>query len=198
MADPGFWDWKIGDIATWFGGIASAMAAAAAVYAARKAWKIAELPIAQQEKERLITCRSIAPAIGPEFRRASEEALELADRLAQCSNVKHSHDLIEWLRHGFLLRTIMLERYVDKFDVFGSENGALLSAATAGILDLRATVAHWTGIDDRSRMHGLIVQFSDIARLRPVEAEAKMVADQIEVLGPILAEFGGGKTPYEV
>lgn len=46
------WDWKIGDIATWFGAAASAAAAWAARNAAKKAVDIARIPLDEEEKRR--------------------------------------------------------------------------------------------------------------------------------------------------
>jgi hypothetical protein len=142
FGDPELLGLKVGDLATWIGALASASAAVAAVLAARKAAKIALLPIEQQELSRLFTCRAIAPAVGPEFRRAAEESLTLVEMLGKEPRLLTAQELVQWLQGGILLRTAMIERFLEKFELFGGRDGGLLIAAAGAILNFRGKLAY--------------------------------------------------------
>lgn len=186
------------DQASWASGFGSVAAAVAAVLAARRATKLALLPFEQQERERITACRSIAPALGPELRRAAEEAAELADLIAKN---EPPGPVLRWAKRGFLLRTTTIERWLGRFDLFGPELGSHLSVAASAILNLRARVSYWVEVEsNRPQLPGLhgIAIVIDMTAFRPLEAEAKMVIEYINRAEPMLASFGGGKTIYEI
>lgn len=179
------------------GAVGTMLAAFGAVYAARKALEAAQIPITAQEEARVVRCRSIAPAIGYELRRASEEIFDLINELNGAATNNTPRPLSDFLAAGFLARTTMLEKFVDKFDVFGHEDGATLTRATASILNLRTRTRDWREFSLLELLQRRMTN-AEIETIRKLDAEARMTKSQIDRLKAILENYGGGKTEFEV
>lgn len=187
---------KVGDWATWAAAIGSAAAAVAAFLAAKEAVHIANRQVSAAEHDRIRKCRSIAPAIGPELRIAARECEELARRVADAIARRSAKDLYVWARQGFLIRVLMIEKFVDQYELFGVQAGPALSACAAAVLGLRTRVHKWCETGERFENLGL--NDPDIERLITLEAEARMVIELVGSLGPVLTANLGGKTRFEV
>lgn len=193
--DPIWHGLKFGDWATWAGAVGSILAASAAAFAAIQAIRSSKQADASRAREREDAARAIAPAIGMELRRAGQQAAEFSNRINWCIGNGSISTLVDWLGKGFLIRTAMLERSLDKFDVFGVAAGAALSAAAASTIDFRSRMAEW-----RARaLHLTHTRATEeqIAEMRLLDAEALMISRRVGQIGPILEKFGGGKTEYE-
>jgi len=179
------------------GAIGSMLAAFGAVYAAREALEAASIPINAHKEAQLVRCRSIAPAIGYELRRASEEIQHLIGKLNGAATDNTPRLLSEFLAAGFLARTAMLEKFVDKFDVFGNEDGAAITRATANILNLRASIGDWRNFALLELLQRRMTDI-ELGTIHKLDAEARMTKSQIDELKTTLENYGGGKTEFEV
>lgn len=201
MADPqavvaGFWDWKIGDVATWAGAVGSAAAAGAAFVAAKIALKIAGDARKDAAAQLHDQARTLAKALGYELRRAAEEIKDVADLAERgATGAAGPGDMRSTFHPGVLTRTTALALFLGRLECFGAADGASLASACSTVLNIKAQISAWhyrvgpaisLSFDEGER-RGLVM----------LEAEGRMAIEQIRALQPVLERYGGGKTPYE-
>lgn len=190
MGDPStFWDWKIGDVATWAGAVGSASAAIAAWYAAREALRIAKIPLDAAETERRERAQVMAQAIAAEFQDAAAECEELAKTADTTVDGQQPMVMCYRLKRGVLFRTSMLENAINRFDVFGKEEGAKLTAVAAEILNIKAAGHAWSdNLGSANDLRRLTMEENQ--ELRKFAARGRECAKQISATFPILTRYG--------
>lgn len=129
-AGPGFWSMTIGDLATWFGAAASAAAAIAAWYAARKAVDLAEMPIAKAREEREATSRIFAEAIEREMQDIARAAGEFKARARDIfrTGAGNGH---QYLRTVSLNPMLATARALPFINCFNSRHAAMVIGVVA-------------------------------------------------------------------
>jgi len=199
--DPGFWDWKVGDLATWVGGIGAMVAAFAAVKAARLALRIAEQQRADADADRLRRARTMAVGLGFELRRAREELAKIADVANSCASGDFNlgHVIVEF-HGGVLTRTAAISVFTPQLDCFGADEGSVVANACTGVMNVRAELLALKQLAIEATGHNPTAVYGDHHRgmMRMFDATCRMVMERVDSAQTVLAHFGGGITHWEV
>jgi len=136
VEDLGFWSMKVGDLATWIGGIASALAAWAAWSAARNAMKIARMPFDAAVDEKIVRAQVLAPAFSKELREVQREAERVARDIQGVYATGHGNGR-EWLNGVRFSSMPATSRYREFIDCFPSAEASdvLRVIAELGVMD---------------------------------------------------------------
>jgi hypothetical protein len=126
----------------WIGAIASAFAAFAAFYAARVALDIAGRQEKHEAEQRAAALKVLGPAVMRELCVAESDARVLLRFAAEIKLAGEYFSFRERYPAGALHRICLLEEIVPTLYVFG-DAGAILTNATASILDFRTSMEAW-------------------------------------------------------
>ncbi|WP_090058734.1 hypothetical protein [Luteibacter sp. 329MFSha] len=192
-----FWDWKVGDLATWFGGLASAAAAAFAGFTARQAYRIARIPVEEQERQRTQLAGIIAPALAYELRRAKEELPEIAVAADAAADTMQPELFGKALHGRRLRRTTMITNFLDRLAVFGHVESAELLKVAAGILNVRESLDAWRAVIAQRELEN-VRSADDVVELRQFAATCRHISGKIDGALAILAIHGAKKDHAEV
>lgn len=184
---PEFFGMGLGDLATWFGAIGSIAAAVAAVYAARKAMKIARLPIDADNVARIDRARVIASAIREEMVVAATNASVIAQEIQDYIG-RQRYELLQRIPAIKLRRTAMISRFLGDLDVFGRDHGTAIASAAADVLNLNAQL---DAVGDWKFDTVNVAAFSEVekAKLADLSAMADAVAASTAIARDVLRKY---------
>ncbi|WP_325345443.1 hypothetical protein [Xylophilus sp.] len=120
----------VGDLATWFGGLASAAAAFAALRAAKNAVAIAQVPAKQAADDRARTASIFAKPLIQELSDIRDRASKLPNEIESAST-KGPGSVIPYIERQTLNPMLALSQAMPFIDCFGPESAALLISVIA-------------------------------------------------------------------
>jgi hypothetical protein len=195
-ADTGFWDWKIGDVATWAGAMMTFAAAAIALYSAREALLIAKMPLDADRQSKVVRARILATALGSEFLDAKQEIGDFADALDEVGKgqFKAAQRI---LTGGFLMATSTTQKALDHCEAFGPDDGALIADVCAEVLNLGArTSLIQNTLDEWEKIRG--IQAYDHRVTTKLAARARFCIQRIDAGMEVLRKYGYTHGPERV